>query len=55
MSLFFDNEQLEHKQKTKFQGVYIHENLCRKSHINFICHKVAKSVGIIYRSFIYQQ
>lgn len=36
MSLFFDNEQLEQKQETKFQGVYIHENLCRKSHINFM-------------------
>ena len=38
------------KQYIKFLGVYIDEHLSWKEHINYICNKIAKSVGIIYRS-----
>jgi hypothetical protein len=37
------------KQYIKFLGVYIDEHLSWKEH-NYICNKIAKSVGIIYRS-----
>ena len=34
----------------KFLGVYLDEARTWKSHIGYICKKIAKSVGIIYRS-----
>ena len=34
----------------KCLGVYIDENLTWKSHINYVCKKISKSIGIIYRS-----
>ena len=50
LSLQYDNQTLSQKQNIKFLGVYIDENLSWKTHINYICKKIAKSVGIIYRS-----
>ena len=51
--LFSDKQQLEQKQESKFLGVYIHENLSWKSHINFVCNEMAKSVRIIIGHVIY--
>ena len=50
LCLRYDNQTLIQKQCIKFLGVYIDENLSWKIHINNICKKIAKSVGIIYRS-----
>ena len=49
ISLLSDNEQPREKRETKLLGVYIHENVCWKSHETFICNKMAKPVGMIYR------
>ena len=38
------------KRVVKFLGVFIDENLSWKFHINYICKKVSKSTGVIYRS-----
>jgi hypothetical protein len=46
----YNNEMITQKQYIKFLGVYIDEHLSWKEHINYICNKIAKSVGIIYRS-----
>jgi hypothetical protein len=48
--LYFDDQLLEHADITKFLGVYIDENLNWKSHIGHVCNKIAKSVGIIFKS-----
>ena len=46
----YNNQMITQKQYIKFLGVYIDEHLSWKEHINYICNKIAKSVGIIYRS-----
>jgi hypothetical protein len=38
---------------TKFLGVYIDENISWKYHINTICTKVSKSIGILYKARIF--
>ena len=48
--LYFDDQLLERADETKFLGVYIDENLNWKSHIGHVCNKIAKSVGIIFKS-----
>ena len=48
--LYFDDQLLERADTTKFLGVYIDENLNWKSHIGHVCNKIAKSVGIIFKS-----
>ena len=53
LSLSFDGNLLKQEQVVKFLGVFLHENLSWKPHINYICKKISKSVGIIYRSRFY--
>ena len=53
LSLSFDGKLLKQDQVVKFLGVFLHENLSWKPHINYICKKISKSVGIIYRSRFY--
>ena len=48
-SILFDNVPLKQLTEVKFVGVYLDESLTWKSHIGYICKKIAKSVGIIYR------
>ena len=48
----FDNSQnkfiaLEHKRFVKYLGLLIDENLSWKSHIDFICNKISKIVGLL--------
>ena len=50
MSLSFNNQLLKKERVVKFLGVYIDENLSWSEHIAYICKKISKSVGIIYRS-----
>ena len=49
---FFDNKlntfvSLEQKSCAKYLGIYFDENLSWKFHINLICSKISKTVGII--------
>ena len=48
---YFDSIHVALKQETKvkFLGIYIDEGLTWKSHISYICKKISKSVGIMYR------
>ena len=48
--IVYDNQYLKQEQVVKCLGVYIDENLTWKSHINYVCKKISKSIGIIYRS-----
>ena len=45
----FDSIALEQVTEVKFLGVYIDEGLTWKSHISYICKKIAKSVNIMNR------
>ena len=46
----FDSKALEQEtERVKFLGIYIDEGLTWKSHISYICKKISKSVGIMYR------
>ena len=38
------------KNSVKFLGVYIDNSLTWKSHINHVCKKMSKSIGVIFRS-----
>ena len=49
-AIVFDNQHLKQEQVIKFLGIYIDENHTWKPHINYVCKKISKSIGIIYRS-----
>ena len=51
--ILFDGKVLKQEQSLKFLGVHIDENLSWKTHINFLCQKISKSIGVIYRSRFY--
>ena len=53
LSLYYENNPLKKEQFTKFVGAYIDENLSWIPHINHVCLKISKSIGIIYRSRFY--
>ena len=53
LSLAFDGNLLKQGQVVKFLGVLLHENLSWIPYINYICKKISKSVGIIYRNRFY--
>ena len=44
-----DSIPLKQVTEVKFLGIYIDEGLTWKSHISYICKKICKSVGIMYR------
>ena len=44
-----DSIPLKQVTEVKFLGIYIDEGLTWKSHISYICKKISKSVGIMYR------
>lgn len=48
-----DNQIIQLKQRTKFLGIYIDENLTWKTHVNYICSKISKTSGIIYKARYY--
>jgi hypothetical protein len=50
LSLSFNGQALKKEHVVKFLGVLIDENLSCTKHITYICKKISKSVGIIYRS-----
>ena len=48
--LFIDNIHITRETVTKFLGVYIDENITWKYHIDIICSKISKSIGILYKA-----
>ena len=44
--LFIDDITLNRETVTTFLGVFIDENVTEKAHINKICTKISKSLGI---------
>jgi hypothetical protein len=51
LSLSFNGQALKKAHVVKFLGVFIDENLSWTEHITYICKKISKSVGIIYRNY----
>ena len=50
LPLSFNSQILKEKNSVKFLGVYIDNSLTWKSHINHVCKKMSKSIGVIFRS-----
>ena len=48
--LDIDNFEIVRESVTKFLGIFIDENLTWKYHIEHVCNKVSKSIGIMYKS-----
>ena len=48
--LYIDNNQIQRSESIKFLGVFLDENLTWKEHIKYIENKIAKNIGIIFRS-----
>ena len=44
------NNQIQRSESIKVLGVFIDENLTWKEHIKYIQNKIAKNIGIIFRS-----
>ena len=45
--VYVDNTYLEEKQNVTFLGVIIDNKLLWKDHINLVCSKISKSIGIL--------
>ena len=50
LPLSFNSQILKEKNSVKFLGVYIDNSLIWKSHINHVCKKMPKSIGVTFRS-----
>ena len=48
--LYIDNFEVVIESVTKFLGIFIDKNLTWKYHIEHVCNKVSKSIGIMYKS-----
>ena len=48
--LYIYNNQIQWSESIKFIGVFLDENLTWKEHIKYIENKIAKNIGIIFRS-----
>ena len=48
--LLHDDRLITQKKQIKFLGVLLDENLSWKPHINYVCKKFSKSIGVIYRA-----
>ena len=46
----FDDKPLKRVNVITFLGIYIDENLTWKYHIDHVCNKIYKSIGVIARS-----
>ena len=49
-SLHIDDEEIDVVQCLKFLGIFIDSGLKFNSHIQYICGKISKSIGVIYRT-----
>ena len=50
IDVIIDNVKIDMVERTKFLGVMIDQNLSFQSHINYIKGKVARGIGILYKS-----
>ena len=50
IDVIIDNVKIDMVERTKFLGVIIDQNLSFQSHINYIKGKVARGIGILYKS-----
>ena len=48
-NLYYADKKLERVKSTKFLGVYIDESLKWEKHINFVCNKLSKINGVLYK------
>ena len=48
--VLYDGVLLKEEEVVKFLGVFIDEHLTWKPHITYICKKISKSIGIMFRS-----
>ena len=48
--VLYDGVLLKEEKVVKFLGVFIDEHLTWKPHITYICKKISKSIGIMFRS-----
>ena len=48
--LCINNNQIQQSESIKVLGVFLDENLTWKDHIKYIENKIAKNIGILYRS-----
>ena len=51
--LKIDNTVIEEVEHIKFLGVYIDQHLASKTHTNFTCTKVSKTIGMLYKARFY--
>ena len=49
LPVLFDDKPLKRVNVVKFLGIYIDENLTWKYHIDHVCNKISKSIGVIAR------
>ncbi len=49
VKIIIDNVTISRVNQTTFLGVIIDEKICWKPHINNVCTKLAKSVGLMFR------
>ena len=49
-AILLNNDPLEYVQQYKYLGVIVSHNLCWSQHIQEVCNKARKVLGIIYRS-----
>ena len=50
MLVIFDKNSLNRVNVVKFLGIFIDENISLKHHIDHVCNKISKSIGVISRS-----
>ena len=48
--LYTGNNQIQRSESIKVLGVFLDKNLTWKEHIKYIQNKIAKNIGIIFRS-----
>ncbi len=48
--LLLGDKLITRERQVKFLGVLLHENLSWKPHINHVCKKISKAIGVIYRN-----
>lgn len=51
--LKIDDTAIREVEHIKFLGVYIDQHLALKTHINFVCTKISKTIGLLYKERFY--
>ena len=49
ISINMCNSEIKHVSSLKFLGVIVDNKLNWSNHINFICNKLSKNIGVLYR------